>query len=155
MLIMNNLRLIIVLLFIAITQQYSRSYYENGSLKSEGWKENDKPVKYWFYYYLNGKIKAEGHYDEGFKNDYWYYYDRLGQKFEEGNYEDGFKEGWWKMYKQDTIIELKYKNSLKTGLAIYKVDDNPVKAEYYKNDIKTNEWFNLRDFKREYLKVND
>lgn len=148
--------LTIILITVTITSEtYQKKYYENGELKSEGWVDNQRKIKYWYYYHSNGNIKSKGHYDDNLKVKYWHYFDINGNKTKEGRYQNNAKQGWWKFYKQDTLIEIKYQNSMKTGLAIYTVDDKPVKAEYYKNGIKTNEWFNLQDFKKEYPLVNE
>jgi antitoxin component YwqK of YwqJK toxin-antitoxin module len=152
---MYKIHLYSLLILILSSQQYSKTFYTNGKLKSEGWLEEGNKIRYWFYYHPNGKIKSKGHYKDDRKEDYWYYYDKSGMTLKEGSYDKGLKKGWWKQYKKDTIIEIEYKNSKKEGLSIYKVNGRPVKAEYYKNDVKTNEWHTLREFKREYPKVND
>lgn len=133
---------------------YTKNYFENGIIKSEGWVENDKKIKYWYYYNSNGSLKAKGHYDNDRKNQYWFYYDDKGNIAKEGLYENDKKSGWWKNYKNDTIEEVKYKDSKKTGLSVYKVNDEPVKAEYYKNGLRTHQWFTISDFKKEYFKID-
>jgi antitoxin component YwqK of YwqJK toxin-antitoxin module len=152
---MTKFPLIVFSLIIFLSPIYKVSYHQNGILKSEGWLDDDKKIDYWHFYYSNGNIKSKGHYDNNAKDKYWHYFDLNGNKVEEGRYKNDMKHGWWKIYKQDTLIEVKYNYSIKTGLAIYYVGSNPVKAEYYKKGNKTNEWFNLRDFKREYPLVND
>lgn len=148
------LALILIVLNVS-SDTYTKNYYSNGKLKSEGWLNQQGKMKYWYFYHSNGKIKSEGHYQNNKKVKYWHHFDPNGKKIKEGRYQHNLKQGWWKLYKYDTIIEVKYKNSMKVGLAIYKVENKPVKAEYYKNDVKTNEWFNLRDFKKEYPSIND
>lgn len=152
---MNRIISIVLLIGIFLKPTYKKSFYENGRLKSEGWMEDNRKNKYWFHYYPNGNIKSKGHYDDDLKVKYWYHFDQFGNTLEEGHYKNDLRDGWWKVFKQDTILEIKYKRSIKTGLSIYSVNDKPVKAEYYKNGIKTNEWFNLRDFKEEYPLVNE
>lgn len=148
--------LMFILIVVAFSSEnYQKNYYDTGELKSEGWLKNGKKVNYWFYYYPNGALESKGHFNNDNKTDYWYHYNVNGKKTEEGHYRNGQKNGWWKIYKKDTIIEVRYKDSQKKGLAIFKVKGQPVKAEYYKNGIKTNEWFNLQDFKKEYPLVNE
>jgi antitoxin component YwqK of YwqJK toxin-antitoxin module len=152
---MYKILLYSLLIFILNPVEYSKTYYTDGTLKSEGWLKEGKKTRYWFYYHPNAKLHSKGHYKKDKKEDYWFYYDKSGKCLVEGNYVNGLKEGWWKHYKKDTLIEIEYEHSKKEGLSIYKVNGIPVKAEFYKNDVKTNEWYTLQEFRREYPKVND
>jgi antitoxin component YwqK of YwqJK toxin-antitoxin module len=146
----------LALLVISTTSMnYDKKYYDNGILKSEGWIDANQKTKYWFYYHPNGNLKAEGHYIQNKKSKYWYYYDDQGNIKEQGRYFENLKSGWWKEYKPDTLIKVEYEEGVRHGLVIYEIEGTPVKAEYFKNGTKTNEWFNLRDFRKEYPKVND
>ena len=47
------------------TKKYYKSYYENGTLKEEGWKIGSKKTDFWHFYTPDGTVKEEGH----FKNN--------------------------------------------------------------------------------------
>lgn len=145
----------IFIVLVSTNKEYVKNYYDNSHLKSEGWLINNQKTDYWYYYNNNGKKKAEGHYQLNQKEDYWFFYDENEAVIEQGHYQLGEKNGWWKMYRGDTLVEIKYKDSKKVGLAILKLNSKIIKAEYYKNNMKTDEWVTLADFKKEYPLIND
>lgn len=151
------MKLFVSILFIAIiysnTPEYSKSYYSNKVLKSEGWMLNNKKVKYWYFYYSNGSLKSQGHFEDNKMTGYWHFYNESQKLSSEGHFENDEKIGWWKIFKSDTIEEVKYENSLKEGLSVHKINDKPVKAEYYVAGIRTHEWFSLKQFRKEYPKL--
>lgn len=147
--------LLILCIALSVSKKYVKTYYPNSQLKSEGWVKENHKTNYWYYYYSNGIKKAEGHYKWNEKTNFWSYYNENGKLIEEGNYKEGDKNGWWTSFRGDTLVEVKYKDSKKTGLAILKLNSEIVKAEYYKNDMKTNEWITLADFKKEYPLIHD
>jgi len=151
---MKQILLIIIFAF-TISNQYVKTYYDNAQLKSQGWIKDNQKTNYWHYYYSNGAKKAEGHYRADKKINFWSYYNDKGKLIEEGHYKEGAKHGWWKFHRGDTLVEIKYQDSKKTGLAILKLNSKIVKAEYYKNGLKTDEWLTLADFKKEYPRIND
>ena len=142
--------LAIVLLMFSIKPEYSKTYYEDGVLKSEGWIIDMKKEKYWYFYHKNGRLKSKGHFRKNIKTGYWYFYNSNNKLTMEGSFENGKKSDWWKIYKSDTIEEVKYKNSQKEGLSIYRISGKPVKAEFYVKGKRTHEWFSLKQFRKEY-----
>jgi len=147
---MYRVLVVLSVLSVLATSNYSTQYYDNGNLKSQGWLKDNKKDKYWYFYFPDTKIKSEGHYNDGLKTGYWFIYDDDGKLNKEGFYKDNLKNGWWKLYQGDTVIEVKYKNSNKDGLSIYRVDDKPVKAEHFKNGLKTHVWTSLKQFRKDY-----
>lgn len=41
------------------SKQYIKNYYENGTLKSEGWITNNYKTDYWYFYDKNANIKKK------------------------------------------------------------------------------------------------
>jgi len=39
--------------------KYIKTFNQSKVLIEEGWKQNDKKIKYWYYYHSNGNIKAK------------------------------------------------------------------------------------------------
>ena len=93
---MNNLLLIIWLLICPQENTnnltYSKSYYNNGVVKEEGWLDANKKIAYWVFRYENGRTKEQGHYKEDKKSKYWYYYSINGNKLKEGHFLKGQKK---------------------------------------------------------------
>ncbi|WP_220764553.1 toxin-antitoxin system YwqK family antitoxin [Flavobacterium sp. UMI-01] len=108
-------------------KQYSKSYYPNGKLQSEGWLNQNQKVDYWFFYYENGNKKEEGHY--------------LGNK----------KQKWWLFYdSNETLIrKTEYQNDKPSGLNLLYKDGKIIKAEKYAMGIKTKEWHSLAEYQKD------
>jgi antitoxin component YwqK of YwqJK toxin-antitoxin module len=127
---MKTLFLLIALNFFPVsgTKTYSKIYFENGNLKSEGWLYENQKIDYWFYYYENGNKKEEGHYDRNKKIKWWIFYDLNGNIQRKAEFKNNMQEGLCLVYKNGALI----------------------KAEEYKNGIKTKEWTTLSKFKRDH-----
>jgi len=93
------MRLVIILSLIcsfAVAQKhYQKNYFENGNLKSAGWIENGKKVKYWRTYYKNGTLKTEGHFKNNLPTKYWKHYSSDGTIESEGHFKNGKKIKEW------------------------------------------------------------
>lgn len=92
---------------------FTKVYFENGKLSSEGTLKDGKPEGYWKTYYLNGNLKSEG-------NRFNFLLDSI-----------------WKFYSDKGIInlELTYKQGKKNGSKkIYNDKGNIVREELYRND---------------------
>ena len=107
--------------------QYSKAYYSNGKLQSEGWLNKNDKVNYWFYYYEIGTKKEEGHYLKNQKVKWWIFYNS----------------------EQEIIRKTEYKNDKLDGLSILYKKGNIIKAEKYKMGIKIKEWDNLLDYQKD------
>lgn len=142
-------------IYLITNLNYTRTYYDNGQLRSEGWILNKKKTNYWKFYYSKGGMKAKGHFKDGIKAKYWYYYDHDGNKAREGNYKNGLREGWWKYYKNDTIIDIQFKQDKRNALSIFRVNGKAVKAEYYKDDRTKKVWHTFEKFRKEYPQINE
>ncbi|WP_019037461.1 toxin-antitoxin system YwqK family antitoxin [Psychroflexus tropicus] len=126
---------------------YVKSFYDNGNLKAEGWIKNELKQNYWYYYYPQGHVKSKGKFQDNKKAGYWFYYNETGLKTKEGHYKNGMATSWWNYYKEDTIVSVELVDGKREGLALYKVNGKPVKAEYYVKGERTHEWFSLKEFR--------
>lgn len=125
---MKTFILIITLLFALNTEQhYVKNYYSNGKMKEEGWMNNGKKCKYWFYYYENGNKKQEGHYENNKKVNWWIYYDK----------------------NEEVLKKTEYKNNVPNGFSIIYRDGDVVKAEKYSVGKKIKEWHSIAEFRRD------
>ncbi|WP_366184361.1 hypothetical protein [Flavobacterium ovatum] len=108
-------------------KKYSKNYFPNGNIQSEGWLNQNDKVDYWFYYYENGSKKEEGHYLKNHKEKWWIYYN----------------------VEKEIIRKTEYKNDKPDGLSIVYKSGNIIKAEKYKMGIKINEWNTLLDYQKD------
>lgn len=111
----------------AVEKTYLKSYYENGTIKAEGWMNENQKVDYWFYYYENGNKKEEGHYSNNKKTQWWLFYDTKGTIQKKAEFKNDLQEGLTLVYKNGSLI----------------------RAEQYSNGIKTKEWTSLSKYKRD------
>src|ERR1017187_2443474 len=97
---------------------YTRFYYENKSLSSEGPIHNGKPDGYWKTYYENGKIKSEGNRKNFVLDSTWKFYNDLGNLVLEYQYSGGKKNGYRKNYDAKSsycLSQENYVNDVKQG----------------------------------------
>lgn len=132
-------------------KMYSKSYYSNGNLKAEGWKQMDTKTDYWIFYHKNGPIASKGHFNDGKRNGYWYFYDQNHTLIKEGHYKNENAVNWWVFYSENMNTEhrFQYKFNKKNGFALIYKNGNLIKAEKYKNDKKLGEWTSIAAFKRD------
>lgn len=132
-------------------KHYSKIYYENGTLKSEGWLADNYKDGYWKYYYENGKLSSKGHFQNNKKDGYWYFYDQDENLEKEGHFVYGSAENWWIFYEIGTSNKMKvqFKNNKKNGFALCYKNNRLIRAEKYINDSKTGEWTTISGFKRD------
>lgn len=134
------------------SKYYVKEYFDNGTLKNEGWMKGDSRIKYWYTYYDDGNVKSQGKYENNIKNDYWYYYNAQNYKLVEGYYKIGMKNGWWTFINKDGSYEkIQFLNNEKEGLVLYykKNKKTPFKADRYKRDKFLGSWTSLWQFKRD------
>ena len=74
-----------------------RTFYDNGSVKSEYVYSNADNYKV-TNFYLNGKIKEIGEFANGKMHGAWVSFNENGAKTGEAFYAQGKKQGEWKMY---------------------------------------------------------
>ncbi len=107
------------------------AFYLNGSLKTLGWYEKNKPDSVWHYYYENGRKKAIGRFKKGTPKGYWKYYFENGNIKSEGKLDGRDKEGFWKFYYENDGVKSsgKYDNNQKEGIWNYFFEDGSIKAQ--------------------------
>ena len=80
-------------------------YYQNGRLRMQGQVGNGKNIGQWDYYYENGSMKMSGKLEQGKKDGYWIYYFKNNTIESEGNYHSGVKTGTWKYYHEAGVLK--------------------------------------------------
>ncbi|MDT0556300.1 toxin-antitoxin system YwqK family antitoxin [Patiriisocius hiemis] len=132
-------------------KMYAKEYYENGTLKAEGWALGNKKIKFWIFYHNNGAVASKGNYKNNKKDGYWYYYNTQNKLIKEGHYINGSAENWWIFYDIANQKKAKYqfKDNQKNGFALQYNKQKLMRAEKYENDEKVGEWTSVWAFKRD------
>lgn len=108
-------------------KEYVKTYFKNGTIKSEGWVQQNQKVDYWFFYFENGKTKEQGHYEANKKCKWWLFHNSKGE----------------------IVKKCEYINDLINGFSILYRNSQIIKAEKYDMGKKINEWNSLTDFKKD------
>ena len=106
---------------------YTKTYYNNGNLKEEGWTQNNQKTDYWFFYNENGTKKEEGHFDENQKVKWWIFYNTKGEVIKKSAFENNKLNGYTIIYDKSKII----------------------RAEKYSMNKKTDQWESVEAFKKD------
>lgn len=110
---------------------YTKFYYPNGQVSSEGIIRDGKPDGYWKTYYTTGVLKSEGLRTNFFLDSTWTFYNQSGEVVQRINYKYGKKNGYSYSYSYDyspegvMISKELYVNDKKEGKAYY----------YYQNGV--------------------
>ena len=89
-----------------------KEYYENGTLKSKGIKQNGLKEGAWMFYYENGNKKKEVFFRNDIEDGEWKMWHEKGKLYIEQIKTLGKSEGYWKEYYENgNIKEIgEYKN---------------------------------------------
>jgi antitoxin component YwqK of YwqJK toxin-antitoxin module len=110
-----------------VEKLYSKNYFDNKKIESQGWVSQDEKIDYWFFYYENGNKKEEGHYDRNKKTNWWIFYDLNG----------------------NVLKKCEFKNDILNGICIIYKNDKIVSAEKYKFGKKIKQWGSLTEYKKD------
>ncbi|MCX6272703.1 MAG: hypothetical protein NTU44_16100 [Bacteroidetes bacterium] len=123
----------------------SKSWYENGKLKSEGTILDTVQDGRWVYYHENGKLWSEMSYKEGKKWECFSNFDASGKPQSCGTIKNG--NGIMISYyeKGGKMFESNFSNGIREGRSVDYYENGGKKAEgKYSNDLKDgpwNEWY--------------
>jgi antitoxin component YwqK of YwqJK toxin-antitoxin module len=137
---------------LSVTEKiYIKEYYNNGSLKAEGWEINKMKTDYWYFYFQNGKIERKGSYHSDKKDGYWYFYNSEGVVIKEGHYLQNSTEDWWIFYDidKDETRKIQFKNNKRNGIGLYYKSNKLLKAVKYVDNEQTGEWTSISSFRRD------
>jgi antitoxin component YwqK of YwqJK toxin-antitoxin module len=132
-------------------KKYIKVYFNNGTLKAEGWIQKNHKTDYWIFYYETGIIASKGNFRNNKKDGYWYFYRPNESLEKEGHYTNDVAENWWIFYDiaNRNKTKFQYKNNQKNGFAICYDKKKLVLVEKYTNDLKVGEWTSIWTFKRD------
>ncbi len=101
------------------TTVYTKFYYENGVVSSEGFIKNGKPDGYWKTYNEKGILISEGNRKNFELDSVWKFYSEAAKLSMEINYQKGKKNGLRKSYLEKENIEENFKDDVKQGFTTY------------------------------------
>jgi antitoxin component YwqK of YwqJK toxin-antitoxin module len=78
-----------------------RSWYEDGTLESEGKYKDDRRTGRWTFHHPDGSPSAEGSYSRGQETGNWELFHPGGERRGKGRYSKGLREGVWRFYQPD------------------------------------------------------
>ena len=85
--------------------EYTEFKYENEVVSSQGYMKNGKPEGYWKTFYPNGTLKSEGNRLSHELDSLWIFYAEDGIISQSITYKEGKKNGGKKSYYPDGIIQ--------------------------------------------------
>ncbi len=121
---------------------YTKFYYPNGQVSSEGLIRDGKPDGYWKTYYTTGVLKSEGLRTNFFLDSTWTFYNSTGEVIQKINYKYGKKNGYSLSYSYESspdgvlISKILYVNDKKEGNAFYYHENGQLKEELNYKDNK-------------------
>lgn len=126
---------------------YTKFYYPNGQVSSEGYMKNGQPDGYWITYHVTGVIKSEGNRLNYRLDSTWNFYNNVGDIVEKIDYKNGVKSGYHKkyIYKKDDPL----KKPVLISKELYVNDVKEGVSYYYDNEGNINEVVNYSNGKRE------
>lgn len=130
---------------------YQKTYFKDGTVKSEGWMRFNVKNGYWKFYHENGKIASQGHFEYDKKEKYWYFYDTNRIRIQEGHFTKDKKVNWWLFYDKQGRINHKCQlnKGVKNGYCLKYLDNELMSAEKYMNGKKIKEWSSFNAFRKE------
>ncbi|PLX13585.1 MAG: hypothetical protein C0597_11490 [Marinilabiliales bacterium] len=126
---------------IESTRQFKVFKYPNGTIASQGYLENNKPIGFWKSYYITGIKKSEGVWKANKLDSIWIFYDQVGDTTEKISYYLGKRNGYqYKYFRNEenkNIINSKdlYINGQRNGDSYYYYNNGKIKKSIpYLND---------------------
>jgi antitoxin component YwqK of YwqJK toxin-antitoxin module len=103
------------------TEKYTKFYYTDGTVSSEGLMRNGQPDGYWKTYYPDGGLKTEGNRKEFQLDSTWKFYRSDSTLEKTIDYKNNEKNGWERIFSDDEVLkeEFTFENSVKNGISNY------------------------------------
>lgn len=132
-------------------KRYERTYYNDGTLASEGWMRYNTKTDYWTFYHKNGHKSEQGFFAYGKREKYWFFYDENRIRTKEGRFAEHEEIGWWLFYDKKGRINHKCQltKGIKDGYCLKYEDAKLISAEKYSKGEKIKEWKSFRAFTHE------
>ena len=113
--------------------RYTKFYYSDSTVSSEGFMRAGQPDGYWISYYPNGTIQSKGNRKNFLIDSVWYFYDSKGNLKSELSYEEGIRNGDTKIYADNEIQVYHYQNDTIISGKWYSYSNALVRTIPYEN----------------------
>lgn len=115
---------------------YTRFYYSDSILSSEGWMRDGQPDGYWKSYYPNGIIRTEGNRKDFLLDSIWKFYNNKGGIQSEISYQKSMRHGANRIYTEEAIEEYNYAlDTIKSG-RWYAYSGQVIRTIPYENGVE-------------------
>ena len=115
------------------TWHYTKFYYSDSAVSSEGWMRDGKPDGYWISYYPNGIIQSKGNRKDFLLDSVWHFYDNRGELKSELSYKNGVRNGITKIYAENEIQVYQYQDDTIIGGRWYSHSNLLIRSIPYEN----------------------
>jgi antitoxin component YwqK of YwqJK toxin-antitoxin module len=122
----------------SVKDGFTKIYYPNGKVSSEGMMKSNLPDGYWKTYYPSGIIKSEGNRRNHLLDSLWVFYNESGDTLQKVNYLMGKKNGFVFEYEYRNNVDPMRKGFIKAK-ELYVNDKKAGKSFYYYDNGKTHE----------------
>ena len=112
---------------------YTKFYYSDSLVSSEGWMRDGKPDGYWISYYPNGIVQSKGNRRNFLLDNVWRFYDNGGKLKSELSYMEGKRNGESKIYAENEIQVYHYQDDTIIGCQWYSYSETLVRTIPYEN----------------------
>jgi antitoxin component YwqK of YwqJK toxin-antitoxin module len=132
---------------VKVNNGYTKIYYPNGKVSSEGTMRNGSPDGYWKTYFPTGIIKSEGNRRNHMLDSIWVFYNETGDTLEKVFYMMGKRNGYVTEYKYQDVKDPIHKGKV-VSRELYVNDKRAGKSFYYYENGKIKEVVDFMDNKR-------
>jgi len=115
------------------TWRYTKFYYPDSVVSSEGWMRDGKPDGYWISYYPSGVIQSKGNRKDFLLDSVWCFYDSKGNLKSELSYMGSVRCGITKIYTENEIQVYQYQNDTIISGEWYSYSDSLIRIIPYEN----------------------
>ncbi len=126
---------------------YTKIYYPNGKLSSEGMMRDGLPDGYWKTYFPTGVIKSEGTRRNHLLDSTWVFYNELGDTLRKVNYVMGKRNGFVTEYRYQELKDPSNRGKM-VSRELYVNDKKAGKSYYYHENGAIQEIVEYRENKR-------
>jgi len=109
---------------------YTKVYYPNGKVSSEGMMKNGLPDGYWKTYFPTGVIKSEGNRRNHMLDSIWVFYNEMGDTLQKVDFVMGKRNGYVTEYKYQDIQDPMRRGTI-VSRELYVNDKRAGKSYYY------------------------
>lgn len=137
----------------SVNNGYTKVYYPNGKISSEGMMRNGLPDGYWKTYFPSGILKSEGNRRNHMLDSIWVFYNETGDTLQKVDFMMGKRNGYVTEYKYQDVKEPIHRGSI-VSRELFVNDKRAGKSYYYYENGKVKEIVDYVDNKGMAARLN-